>query len=421
MLDGLWNRLEFLGDLRRHRIARWVFLLWAIVSTYDTFGSQFLPDDWAQKRRTVYQLIVMTTGWLSWETWLLIGAAILTVFALEYVARHKRKLALSGTSGTTHKKARLQMSIPAIGMIVCGTAFIGFLIVWLVQSGFVPFQIKASVKAPPSHISLPYVEVGSDVWAHEETFTILATAEEAYSETRTTFLAHLAEKNNATDDQILFWYCYAIINSVEVWGKRSPSVRFEPLNLKDSVLVSKTSGYTRSIEAPIPGSSASYSDLRVKRDLLKTIIDKIRATDSKPSWAPDIAVTAPPPPTPEPKVSIPKKENEKALIGSATLLFNADDDTLSVLKYEGIKSVAVEPITNLTVIPQSYVVTFVFYPYQGPFDVRIDSNAAIIGSLPALFYNVTQNEDRFVSVSVTRGALAWPRTHQTGFRFYRKD
>src|ERR1700680_3120341 len=91
MLDAVWNRLEFLGDLRKHRIARWAFLLWAVVSTYDTFGSQFLPDDWAQKRPTVYQLIIMTTGWLSWEAWLLIGAAILAIFALEYVARSEER------------------------------------------------------------------------------------------------------------------------------------------------------------------------------------------------------------------------------------------------------------------------------------------------------------------------------------------
>jgi hypothetical protein len=91
MFDAARDRLKFLGDLRKHRIARWVFLVWAVVGFYDTFGSELLPPDWAQKRPTVYQLIATTSGWLSWEAWLLIGAVILVLFALEYVARHKQR------------------------------------------------------------------------------------------------------------------------------------------------------------------------------------------------------------------------------------------------------------------------------------------------------------------------------------------
>jgi hypothetical protein len=121
-----------------------------------------------------------------------------------------------------------------------------------------------------------------------------------------------------------------------------------------------------------------------------------------------------PAPLPVPK---PKEEN---LIGSATLLFNADDDSLTVLKYEGIKSVAVEPINNLTVMPQSYVVTFIFYPHQGPFDVRIDGDVGVFGRQVGLFYSVSQNDDRFVSVNVTKSYMI-PRTHQTFFRFYRQN
>jgi hypothetical protein len=111
------------------------------------------------------------------------------------------------------------------------------------------------------------------------------------------------------------------------------------------------------------------------------------------------------------------ESKEDDLIGSATLLFNADDNTLNVLKYAGMKSVAVQPINNMIVFqPQSYIATFVFYPRQGPFDVRIDSTT----ETPGLNYTVSENEDRFVSVRVTRGYTI-PHTHQTQIRFYRKN
>ena len=114
-------------------------------------------------------------------------------------------------------------------------------------------------------------------------------------------------------------------------------------------------------------------------------------------------------------------KEEKKLIGSATLLFNAEDNTLIVLKSDGIKSVAVEPISDLTIIPKSYVVTFIFYPNQGPFDVRIDGDTGNTVNPPGLFYSIAQNEDKFVTVNVTRSILTQARTHQTWFRFYRKD
>src|SRR6266446_1472265 len=93
MSDWLWSRLKFLGDLRKHRIARWVFLVWAIIAVYDTGGSQLLPTEWVQKRPTVYQVLVVSTGWLSWEVWLLIGAASLALFGVEVGVRHKGRVA----------------------------------------------------------------------------------------------------------------------------------------------------------------------------------------------------------------------------------------------------------------------------------------------------------------------------------------
>jgi hypothetical protein len=141
MLDALWNRVEFLGDLRKHRIARWIFLLWAAASVYDTFGSQFLPDDWAQKRPTVYQLVVMTTGWLPWQAWLLIGAIILVIFAIEYAARQKQQLVVPGPDIKSPK-----MSVPIIGMILCAIGFVAFFVAWQKTSS--PQQVAKDDQKP---------------------------------------------------------------------------------------------------------------------------------------------------------------------------------------------------------------------------------------------------------------------------------
>jgi hypothetical protein len=95
MADWLWDRLEFLGDLRKHRIARWLFLFWAISGAYDLCASQFIPTEWSQKWPKIYQLVAMTTGWLSVEGWMLIGAAILVVFAVEYAWQHSSTMTVS--------------------------------------------------------------------------------------------------------------------------------------------------------------------------------------------------------------------------------------------------------------------------------------------------------------------------------------
>ncbi|MCP3382863.1 hypothetical protein NLM31_21075 [Bradyrhizobium sp. CCGUVB4N] len=82
MFGSASNGGAFLRDLREHWVARCVLLLWAVIGFYDTFGSQFLPPEWSQKRPSVFQLVTMTSGWLSWGAWLVIGAASLLIFSI---------------------------------------------------------------------------------------------------------------------------------------------------------------------------------------------------------------------------------------------------------------------------------------------------------------------------------------------------
>lgn len=188
------------------------------------------------------------------------------------------------------------------------------------------------------HASFPIVTYtpGSFMWEYEKTLSLLDAARQAYSETRTTFAAQLAEANDATDDQILLWYSYAIINFVEVWGERPPSEKLEPLNLKGFPLTSNT----RTINAPIPGFSTSYIDLRVPKDDLQTAIEKIRAIGSKPEWAPTVLTLSARPifvsPAPIPTFvrilfgpeSVPPKE-----IRSQNVTWRAIEETSSSPKY----------------------------------------------------------------------------------------
>jgi hypothetical protein len=135
---------------------------------------------------------------------------------------------------------------------------------------------------------------------------------------------------------------------------------------------------------------------------------------------------------PSPPASPPKSEktdkstvvDEADLIGTARLLYNAEENRLDVLKYEKIRSIVVEPVTPGFAISyaQSFRITFAFYPYQGPFDVRISTTGySSLGSMqPGLSYFVTENEDRFVIVTASRGPLSIPQSHEAFFRFYRK-
>lgn len=298
-------------------------------------------------------------------------------------------------------------------MIAGGIAIIGFLIAWFVQSGFGPSRSRAQTGIPaPTQPSNPPAPVGGLLWIYTETIPLIDAAKEVYGKTRTSRAAQLAQSDNNSADQTLTWYSHAIMNTVVVWGKRPASLRFEELAL---------SGYTPhydpktdTVSATIPDTLGIYTTLRVAKDDLEAAVRKIRDIETEPSWAPDLISAT----SPDSKVA-PKDKKQKDLVASATLLFNAEDATLSVVTYDAVKSLAVEPVHSnyYTIVPQSYIIRFAFKPYQGPFDIHIDGGG--IDGRPWFFYTVTRNEDRLVSVTASRDRMA-SQTHQVSFRFYRK-
>src|ERR1700736_5076604 len=68
---------------------------WGIIAAWDTFVSQFIPEEIAKKFPKAHQVVTMTYGWLSLQTWLLIGAILVALISLEWGTRHKRKLEIA--------------------------------------------------------------------------------------------------------------------------------------------------------------------------------------------------------------------------------------------------------------------------------------------------------------------------------------
>ncbi len=80
-------RLKVARQLLLRPWVRVVVPLWAVVSAWDTFGSQLLPADLAQRMPRLYHLAASLTGLLPWSFWLLVLATVLVLVAFEYAYR----------------------------------------------------------------------------------------------------------------------------------------------------------------------------------------------------------------------------------------------------------------------------------------------------------------------------------------------
>jgi hypothetical protein len=136
--------------LRRHRIIAGIAAVWAIISFYDTACSQLLPASWAQSRPTVYQVVVMTTGWLSLQAWLAVGALICA--AATVVSRSKTEQPLPASDAGYLNQT---VATPTPWLLVGGCAVIAVLLIG-VDLGKYLFgpndraKISDSIKQPAS-------------------------------------------------------------------------------------------------------------------------------------------------------------------------------------------------------------------------------------------------------------------------------
>jgi hypothetical protein len=61
--------------------------IWAVVAAWDTLGSQLMPPGLREKWPTTYDVVAKTTGYFPFWVWILVGAAMLMAFVLEYAHR----------------------------------------------------------------------------------------------------------------------------------------------------------------------------------------------------------------------------------------------------------------------------------------------------------------------------------------------
>ena len=83
------SRLQFLGDLSRQPFVRLLLALWAASGIWDLALSEWVPEEYSSHLPRVYQVIAMTTGFVSWQVWVVAGALILAFASLEYAVRRK--------------------------------------------------------------------------------------------------------------------------------------------------------------------------------------------------------------------------------------------------------------------------------------------------------------------------------------------
>jgi hypothetical protein len=98
----------FLNVLDRP-VPKFLFGCWGVIATWDTFVSQFIPEDLAKSFPKAHQVMAMSYGWLSIQSWIVIGAIMIVLISLEYAARHRWRLesVIGHDGGPTRDGTRL--------------------------------------------------------------------------------------------------------------------------------------------------------------------------------------------------------------------------------------------------------------------------------------------------------------------------
>lgn len=91
-----WTVVRAIFGARWKRAIGWS---WAGLGAWDLALSQVVPADTAQKFPKLYQVVEMTSGFLSLSGWLSGVASLIALFSVEYAYRHTRKSAADPTVG----------------------------------------------------------------------------------------------------------------------------------------------------------------------------------------------------------------------------------------------------------------------------------------------------------------------------------
>jgi len=123
-----------------------VLWLWGIIATWDTFVSQFIPESISKDFPKAHQVIAMTYGWLSLQTWLVVGAILVALISLEWGARHKWKLELA--TGASQRQFDSRRPLLACFWLLLIVAIVG---IWYAD---ISHWGSARVVTPPAPLPL---------------------------------------------------------------------------------------------------------------------------------------------------------------------------------------------------------------------------------------------------------------------------
>jgi hypothetical protein len=90
-MDKLKQRWDLAKQIGNRPWTAVALVIWAIISAWDTAVSELLPASWANKAPKVYGVIEMTSGWLPFWGWLLVGIAILSFASFEFAFQWTRE------------------------------------------------------------------------------------------------------------------------------------------------------------------------------------------------------------------------------------------------------------------------------------------------------------------------------------------
>lgn len=128
MAGAISARISFLLEILQRPWVRALGLIWAASGVWDLALSEWIPEPIAKKLPRVYQVVAMTTGLLPWEIWLLIGALIVVVAAIEYAFRHKQRSETApneSSAAVVSKRGQDQQRFQAIAasvFVICALA-----------------------------------------------------------------------------------------------------------------------------------------------------------------------------------------------------------------------------------------------------------------------------------------------------------
>jgi len=85
------DRATLLRTIVSRPLPRWLFIIWLVITVFDTVIAQFTPRDIQDTIPNIYEVVSLILPAWQWEIWLIIGLAGLCFVTLEFAYRQNRR------------------------------------------------------------------------------------------------------------------------------------------------------------------------------------------------------------------------------------------------------------------------------------------------------------------------------------------